>query len=84
MVIGSFKAPPPGQPVDQPFDDKNLQLGEKVSTLDDPVARANFRVVVIKPEEVEATDLSDPAKGRRQRYTYDGSSGKWQHVETWP
>ncbi|TKA33769.1 26S proteasome regulatory subunit rpn-1 [Salinomyces thailandicus] len=81
---GSFKAPPPGQPVDQPFDDKNLQLGEKVSTLDDPVARANFRVVVIKPEEVEATDLSDPAKGRRQRYTYDGSSGKWQHVETWP
>ncbi|KAK0936431.1 hypothetical protein LTR29_011998 [Friedmanniomyces endolithicus] len=81
---GSFRAPPPGQPVDQPYDDKNLKLGEKVTTLDDPVARENFRVVVIKPEMVESTDLSDPTKSRRQQYRYDGSSGQWSHVETWP
>ncbi|KAI7223194.1 26S proteasome regulatory subunit [Hortaea werneckii] len=80
---GSFKNPPPGQPVDQPYD-TNLKTGEKVTTLDDPVSRSNFRVVVIKPEEVESTDLSDPVKARRQRYTYDKSTGKWTHVETWP
>ncbi|OTA36344.1 26S proteasome regulatory subunit rpn-1 [Hortaea werneckii EXF-2000] len=80
---GSFKNPPPGQPVDQPYD-TNLKTGEKVTTLDDPVSRSNFRVVVIKPEEVESTDLSDPVKARRQRYTYDKSTGKWSHVETWP
>lgn len=83
-IPGSFKNPPPGQPVDQPYDDKKLEIGTKVTTLDDPVSRANFRVVVIKPEEVESTDLSDPAKARRQRYTYDESTGKWSHVETWP
>jgi len=70
--------------VDKPFDDKNLKLGEKVTTLDDPVARENFRVVVIKPEEVESLDLSDPEKARRQVYKYDQSSGKWSHEETWP
>ena len=70
--------------MDQPYDDKNLKLGEKVTTLDDPVARQNFRVVVIKPEMVESTDLSDPTKSRRQQYRYDGSSGQWSHVETWP
>ncbi|KAI6876935.1 26S proteasome regulatory subunit [Hortaea werneckii] len=80
---GSFKNPPPGQPVDQPYD-TNLKTGEKVTTLDDPVSRSNFRVVVIKPEEVESTDLSDPVKARRQRYTYEKSTGKWTHVETWP
>ncbi|TKA69498.1 hypothetical protein B0A55_07990 [Friedmanniomyces simplex] len=83
-IRGSFRAPPPGQPVDQPYDDRNLKLGEKVNTLDDPVARQNFRVVVIKPEMVESTDLSDPTKARRQQYRYDGSSGQWSHVETWP
>ena len=70
--------------MDKPFDDKNLKLGEKVTTLDDPVARENFRVVVIKPEEVESLDLSDPEKARRQVYKYDQSSGKWSHEETWP
>ena len=70
--------------MDQPYDDKNLKLGEKVTTLDDPVARENFRVVVIKPEMVESTDLSDPTESRRQQYRYDGSSGQWSHVETWP
>jgi len=61
-----------------------LKLGEKVTTLDDPIATKNFRVVVIKPEEVESLDLSDPEKARRQVYKYDESSGKWTHEETWP
>ncbi|KAK3110465.1 hypothetical protein LTR53_015222 [Teratosphaeriaceae sp. CCFEE 6253] len=81
---GSFKAPPPGQPVDQPYDEEKYKLGSKVDTLDDPVARSNFRVVVIKPEMVESTDLSDPTKARRQQYRYDGNSGEWSHTETWP
>ncbi|KAK5121470.1 hypothetical protein LTR85_005303 [Meristemomyces frigidus] len=81
---GSFKAPPPGQPVDKPYDDKNLKLGEKITGLDDEIARGNFRVVVIKPEEVESLDLSDPVKARRQIYTFDQSSGSWSHRETWP
>lgn len=70
--------------MDQPYDDKELKLGEKVTELEDPVARKNFRVVVIKPEQVEQLDLSDPATARRQVYTFDQSSGKWQHQECWP
>lgn len=50
--------------------------------LNDPVARKNFRVIVIKPEEVEQLDLSDPAKARRQQYTY--VDGEWKHEELWP
>ena len=65
---GTFQNPPPGQPVDKPFDDKKLKLGEKVEDLEHPVARENFRVVVIRPDEVESVDLSDPKKSRRQVY----------------
>ncbi|EMC91814.1 hypothetical protein BAUCODRAFT_152181 [Baudoinia panamericana UAMH 10762] len=81
---GSFKNPPPGQAVDKPYDEEHLKLGEKVSTLDDAVARENFRVVIIKPEMVESLDLKDPTKARRQQYRYQESTGKWSHVETWP
>lgn len=52
--------------------------------LNDSVARRNFRVVIIRPDEVEQTDLSDPAKARRWKYTFEESSGKWNVVETWP
>lgn len=68
----------------EPYDDKNLALGTKVEDLYDPVARKNFRVMVIKPEEVESVDLSDPAKARRQVYKFDQSDGQWSHVECWP
>ncbi|KAK4988586.1 hypothetical protein LTR66_007272 [Elasticomyces elasticus] len=81
---GSFRAPPPGQPVSEPYDDKNLKLGAKVEDLNDPVARKNFRVVVIKPEEVEQLDISDPTTARRQVYTYDEATAEWKHKETWP
>lgn len=85
IIAGSFRAPPPGHPVSEPYNDKELALGTKVEDLNDPVARKNFRVVIIKPEEVEATDLSDPAKARRHRYTYVGKEGEeWKTEELWP
>ncbi|KAK6421126.1 hypothetical protein LTR95_016850 [Oleoguttula sp. CCFEE 5521] len=80
---GSWKNPPPGQQVDEPYDE-GLKLGSKVEDLDDPIARKNFRVVVIKPEVVESIDLSDPETGRRQVYTFDDKSGEWSHQECWP
>jgi pyridoxamine 5'-phosphate oxidase len=55
-----------------------------VEDLEDPVARANFRVVIIKPESMESVDLSDPTKARRQVYKFDESSGQWTHAECWP
>ncbi|KAI5199496.1 hypothetical protein AUEXF2481DRAFT_24915 [Aureobasidium subglaciale EXF-2481] len=80
---GSFKAPPPGRLTSEPYDDKNLELGSKVEHLDDPVARKNFRVVVIKPEEVEQLNISDPTKARRHTYIYQ-ADGTWKHEERWP
>ncbi|PPJ57140.1 hypothetical protein CBER1_10470 [Cercospora berteroae] len=81
---GSFQNPPPGQQVDKPYDEKKHQIGEKVEDLDHPVARENFRVVVIKPEEVESVDLSDPKKGRREVYKFNHQDGTWSHETCWP
>ena len=54
--------------------------------MDDEIARENFRVVVIRPDEVEATDLSDPSKARRQLYTYkvEDGVGRWTEETLWP
>ena len=84
ICLGTFRAPPPGQKTSEPYDDKNLKLGSKVEDLNDSVARKNFRVVVIKPEEMEQLDISDPEKARRQTYKYDEKTGEWQHEERWP
>jgi len=84
FISGTFAAPPPGQKVTEPYDDKNLKLGQKITELDHPVARKNFRVVVVKPDEMEQLDISNPEKARRQHYTFDKSTGEWQHEETWP
>lgn len=73
---------PPGKPVKDEYDSKNLELGATVSKLDDPVARKNFRVVIIVPDSVEQTDLRDPAKARRFRYTLEESG--WKKEELWP
>lgn len=78
-----------------PPSDKNLGLGQQVSDLHDVVARKNFRVVIIKPEEVEQIDLSVPDRARRWKFTYVGPNGgqaeqgadvvgKWQKIELWP
>lgn len=94
---GSFKNPPPGTPVGKPPSDPNQGLGQKVMDLEDPVARQNFRVVIIKPEEVEQLDLSEPDKARRWKFTYLGEGaakgtgqegaeviGEWKREELWP
>lgn len=68
--------------------DKDHQLAQKVTDLHDPIARSNFRVVVIKPDEVEATDISNPETARRRKYTFvaDAQDGKgeWTEEELWP
>jgi hypothetical protein len=55
-----------------------------VEDLEDPTARENFRVVVIKPEVVESIDLKDPSTSRRHVYTFNESDGSWDHQECWP
>lgn len=82
---GSFRNPPPGTPLtDKPG--KGLGLGQKVEDLHDEIARANFRVIVIVPDEVDQVDLTDPAEGRRWNYKLDGSTtkGTWKKTELWP
>ncbi|KAI0516739.1 pyridoxamine 5'-phosphate oxidase-domain-containing protein [Xylaria bambusicola] len=85
---GTFRNPPPGRPVHLPVEDKGLGLGQKVADLEDAVARANFRVVVIVPEELDQADLSDPENPKRWIHTYVGAGDKgkggWETVEVWP
>ncbi|KAI0596428.1 hypothetical protein F4775DRAFT_311715 [Biscogniauxia sp. FL1348] len=86
---GSFRNPPPGAPVDAPVPDGRLRLGQKVTRglEEDEVARANFRVVVVLPAEVDRCDLSDPERPRRWVYRFVGGGegeGTWEKVEVWP
>jgi len=92
---GSFKNPAPGTSVSVPPADKELSLGQKVNDLHDAVARKNFRVIIIKPNEVEQVDLSEPDKARRWKFTFVGnegnvdgekgqSVGEWKVEELWP
>lgn len=87
---GSWKNPPPGTPADKEPDESH-QLGQKVTDLNDKIARSNFRVVVIKPDEVEMTDISNPETARRHRYAFvceknsrGDLEGKWTDEELWP
>lgn len=93
---GTFMNPPPGQPQANGAG-KGEELGQKGGHLkDDELARKNFRVAIITPEEVERVDLSDPAKAKRWLYTlskeFGGPGGssesesnkEWDEVETWP
>jgi len=98
MMRGTFKNPPPGQPVSDGKDEKAGEgLGQKAGHLsDESLARKNFRVCIITPEQVEAVDLSDPANSTRQVWTLadeagapggkrpDDTTGEWNWVETWP
>ena len=82
VMRGSFKNPPPGTPLTQK-PGPGLELGQKVDNLDDEIARRNFRVVVIVPEEVDRVDLSNPAKARRWNYKL-AKAGLWETTELWP
>ncbi|KAF9244406.1 hypothetical protein LCP9604111_7359 [Penicillium roqueforti] len=86
IARGFFRSPPPGQPRSSTPSQLDLKLGQKVLDLHDPVARANFRVVIIRPEEVECLDLTDQENGKRWNWTLiDGSDGsRWDEAELWP
>lgn len=93
---GSFKNPPPGSPrAREPGPGEGL--GQKVGDelLGDEVARRNFRVVVVVPDEVDTWDGKDPDNQRRWVYTFVGPDAKatspggeiiegWEKVEVWP
>ncbi|KAK2050985.1 hypothetical protein LY76DRAFT_475094, partial [Colletotrichum caudatum] len=96
---GTFRNPEPGTPrrVNPPPGDGKLGLGHKVEDLHDEAARANFRVVVVVPAEVDETDLSDPEDPRRWLYRFVGASAAddrptdgaersngWEKIELWP
>ena len=91
---GSWRNPPPGTPTEGKVPDKEHILGQKIEDLHDPISRANFRVVVIKPDEVERLDLSDPTTARRLKYTFEMKTegngqakeeqGQWKTEELWP
>jgi hypothetical protein len=93
-VQGSFRNPSPGSPVSIPSSNNALFPGQKVTDNEDPIARQNFRVVIIKPQEVEQVDLSDASRSRRWKFTYVGASspqpnhgekiGDWVLEELWP
>ncbi|KAI1394072.1 pyridoxamine 5'-phosphate oxidase-domain-containing protein [Hypoxylon trugodes] len=95
VMRGSFRNPPPSVPVALPVDDERLKLGQKVTDLNDEVARSNYRVVVIVPEELDRVDLSNQERARRWVYTYAGEEQQpqkpggviedgWEKVEVWP
>lgn len=97
---GSFRNPPPGQPRPARGEAGNTHPGEGLGDavdndhLDDPAARANFRVCIIVPEEVDQVDLSRGDDPRRWLYTYVGEEGEapegtevingWAKQELWP
>ncbi|PGH05551.1 hypothetical protein GX51_02890 [Blastomyces parvus] len=99
MMRGTFKNPPPGTLRLESPNNPSPKLGQTVDDIHDPVARANFRVVVIVPEEVERVELIRPDNPKRTRWTLnrrtekdagssetgDGySQGTWEVAELWP
>jgi hypothetical protein len=97
VMRGSFKNPPPGQPISQGRNSAEEMLGQKGGHLkDEPFARKNFRVAVVTPEEVEHVDLNDPENSKRRIWTLSKEAGgpggdekgnavqEWDVVETWP
>jgi len=98
QMRGSFKNPPPGQPLSEGKDEQAGEgLGQKAGHLsDEPLARKNFRVAIITPEQVEVVDLSDPTNSTRQIWTLSEgaggpggpqaseSLGEWNRVDMWP
>ncbi|KAG8406995.1 hypothetical protein J3458_020495 [Metarhizium acridum] len=85
FMRGTFRNPPPGTPITQE-PGEGLGLGQVVEDLEDDIARKNFRVVVIVPEEVDRVDLSNPERGQRWNYRLErgGQGAEWKETELWP
>lgn len=79
---GQFRNPPPGTPITQK-PGEGLGMGHKIDDLEDPIARSNFRVVVIVPEEVDHVDLTVQDLARRWNYKLK-DDGTWDVEEVWP
>lgn len=89
LITGSFKNPPPGAPKSRPVTDPYLKLGQQSSDLHDEIARQNFRILVIRPEAVEATDFTFSEVGNRMQWTLMTSTTnpgemRWELDELWP
>ncbi|KAL2114770.1 hypothetical protein VUR80DRAFT_80 [Thermomyces stellatus] len=86
LMRGSFRNPSPGRPIADGTGEEGLGLGQRVEDLHDEIARRNFRVVVLVPEEVDKVDLSDAEKGRRWQFRDIGGpeGSAWEGVEVWP
>ena len=84
---GTFKNPPPGQPIADGAG-PGEKLGQKAGDLEDEdLARKNYRVVVIVPDEVERCDMSDPNNNQRWIWKLkkeNEGAYEWDVVETWP
>ncbi|KAM0257533.1 hypothetical protein ACHAQJ_004347 [Trichoderma viride] len=82
---GSFRNPLPGSPLTQE-PEPGLGLGQEVEDVNDELARKNFRVLVIVPEEIDQVDLSDPERGRRWNHKAEVSESEisWKTTELWP
>ncbi|RMZ85972.1 hypothetical protein DV737_g28, partial [Chaetothyriales sp. CBS 132003] len=96
---GSFKNPPPGQRVKDGHVGPGEGLGQQAGHLkDEALARKNFRVAIITPDQVEQVDLSNADEPKRLIWTRTegregregrgpGASGPimhWTMVEIWP
>ncbi|KFY57916.1 hypothetical protein V497_05173 [Pseudogymnoascus sp. VKM F-4516 (FW-969)] len=70
--------PPPGE-VSKGADGGN--------EFDEEEARRNFRLVVVRPAEVECVDLTDPESSKRWIYTFverEGGGGDWKRQDLNP
>ncbi|KAJ6789264.1 hypothetical protein PWT90_06429 [Aphanocladium album] len=85
IMRGSFRNPPPGAPISQ-TPAPGLDLGQKVEDLHDEIARRNFRVLVIAPEQVDQVDLTNPERARRWVHDLNagGNDPVWTTKEVWP
>ncbi|KAL6861125.1 pyridoxamine 5'-phosphate oxidase domain-containing protein [Trichoderma novae-zelandiae] len=85
LMRGSFRHPQPGTPLTQK-PEPGLELGQEVEDVNDELARKNFRVLVIMPEEIDQIDLSDPRRGRRWSHKVEVSESAitWKTTELWP
>jgi hypothetical protein len=82
---GSFRNPPPGTPLTQE-PEPGLGLGQQVEDVNDELARKNFRVLVIVPEDIDQVDLSDPERAKRWNHkaVVSESGISWKTTELWP
>lgn len=76
-----FAGPPPGEVV------KGEAKGAEGGEVDEEEAKRNFRVVVVRPAEVECVDLTDIGNSKRWIYTFverEGGEGEWKREELNP